>query len=42
MKSMSELGLPRLKDDRISFNDQPKILQSYNPKNHNSDNGGAA
>ncbi len=37
----SELGLNRLKDDRIASNQskisQSEILQSSNPKNHNSD-----
>lgn len=41
-KKSSELGLERLKDDRINSSTQsekpnPKILQSNNPKNPNSD-----
>ena len=35
----SELGLKGFKDDRIS---KEEILQSNNPKNHNSDNRGTA
>jgi len=33
-RKMSELGLLRLKDDRIT---KDEILKSNNPKNHNSD-----
>jgi hypothetical protein len=35
MSKMSELGLNRLKDDKIST--QYNILKSINPKNHKSD-----
>lgn len=35
---MSELGLNRLKDDRINSSPASKILQSKNPENPNSDN----
>jgi GxxExxY protein len=33
----SELGLSKLQDDNINSNTEPKILQSNNPKNLNSD-----
>lgn len=33
----SELGLERLKDDRIGLSSQSEILKSINPKNPNSD-----
>lgn len=36
---ISELGLKRLKDERINKEHKKEILQSSNPKNHNSDNG---
>jgi restriction endonuclease S subunit len=36
---MSELGLGRLKDERIIDDNKKEILQSSNPKNHNSDKG---
>ena len=36
-KKPSGLGLDRLKNDRINSNNEPKILKSNNPKNHNSD-----
>lgn len=38
-ENKSELGLKGFKDDRIS---KEEILQSNNPKNHNSDNRGTA
>jgi type I restriction enzyme S subunit len=36
---MSELGLGRLKDERIIDDNKKEILQSSNHKNHNSDKG---
>lgn len=35
----SELGFLRLKDERINNENKKEILQSSNPKNHNSDKG---
>jgi len=37
-EKMSELGLGRLKNDRIAQSKNAKILQSSNPKNPNADN----